>query len=94
MSAKTTTKTNARAVNLRVRDDVRALIDRAARMRGKTRSDFMIEAARKAAEEALLDQTLVVVDADSFDHYLAILDQTPSSEGFSRLMNAPAPWRT
>ena len=37
------------AVNLRVRDDVRALIDRAAKTHGKSRSEFMIDAARRAA---------------------------------------------
>lgn len=94
MSTKTNTDNHARAVNLRLRDDVRVLIDRAAKVRGKTRSDFMIDAARKAAEDALLDQTLITVDADSFDHYLAVLDQPPSNEGFVRLMNVPAPWRS
>ena len=57
MTAAATTK----AVNLRVRDDIRALIDRAARSHGKSRSDFMIDAARRAAEEALLDECLVRV---------------------------------
>lgn len=94
MTTKTNTDSPARAVNLRIRDDVRILIDRAAKMRGKTRSDFMIDAARKAAEDALLDQTLVTVDAQTFEHYLAVLDQAPSNEGFARLMNVPAPWRS
>lgn len=94
MATKTTPDTHARPVNLRIREDVRALIDRAAKMRGKTRSDFMIDAARRAAEDALLDQTLVTVDEESYRHYLAVLDQPPGGEGFARLMNAPAPWRS
>ncbi|MDX8524548.1 DUF1778 domain-containing protein [Mesorhizobium sp. MSK_1335] len=85
--------THAKAVNLRIREDVRILIDRAAKIRGKTRSDFMIDAAYRAAEDTLLDQTLVKVDAESYQHYLDILDRPPSSEGFVRLMNAPKPWR-
>ena len=91
-----TTKTpepHAKPVNLRIREDVRILIDRAAKIRGKTRSDFMIDAAYRAAEDTLLDQTLVRVDAESFRHYLAILDQPPSGEGFARLMSAPKPWQ-
>jgi uncharacterized protein (DUF1778 family) len=36
------------AVNLRMREDLRGLIDRAAKAHGKSRSDFMIEAARRA----------------------------------------------
>lgn len=82
----------ARAVNLRMREDVRTLIDRAARAYGKTRSDFMIDASRRAAEDALLDLTLVRVDRKTYDRYLSILDRPPSSDGFSRLMNAPKPW--
>ena len=92
MTSKPATETHTRAVNLRVREDVRGLIDRAAKAHGKTRSDFMIDAARRAAEDALLDQTLVQVDAESYRHYLTALDQPPSGEGFARLMNAPKPW--
>lgn len=80
------------AVNLRVRDDIRALIDRAAKTHGKTRSEFMIDAARRAAEDALLDQTLVRVDPATYAHFLEVLDQPPSGEGFDRLMAASKPW--
>lgn len=80
------------AVNLRIRADVRELIDRAARAHGKTRSDFMIEASRRAAEDALLDQTLVHMDRDAYQHYLAVLDAPPGGEGFARLMKAARPW--
>lgn len=90
---KTTTDTHAKPVNLRIREDVRVLIDRAAKIRGKTRSDFMIDAAYRAAEDTLLDQTLIKVDPDSYRHYLDILDSPPGGDGFARLMNAPKPWR-
>lgn len=90
MTAKS--QNHARAVNLRMREDVRATIDRAAKIRGKTRSDFMIDAAYRAAEDTLLDQTLVKVDAESYRRYLEILDRPPEGEGFARLMNAPKPW--
>ena len=82
----------ARAVNLRLRDDDRDLIDQAARVRSKTRSEFMIDAARRAAEEALLDQTLVRVDQATYDHFLAVLDKPASGEGYERLMQASKPW--
>ncbi len=87
-------ETHAKPVNLRIREDIRILIDRAAKIRGKTRSDFMVDAAYRAAEETLLDQTLVKVDAESYRHYLSILDQPPRGEGFARLMSAPKPWRS
>lgn len=81
-----------RAVNLRVREDVRDLIDRAARVNGKTRSDFMIEAARQAAENALMDQAFVQVDAETYAQFLSVLDRPPSGEGYERLLRAPKPW--
>ncbi|MBL1263539.1 DUF1778 domain-containing protein [Methylomicrobium sp. RS1] len=89
----TPTDTQTQAVNLRVRSDIRSLIDRAAKAQGKTRSDFMIDAARRAAEESLLDQTLVRVDQKTYDHFLEVLDQPPSGEGFERLMSAAKPWQ-
>ena len=85
-------ETHARPVNLRVRTDIRALIDSAARIQGKTRSDFMIDASRRAAEEALLDQTLLRVDQETYDHFVAVLDQPPGGPGFERLMRAAKPW--
>jgi uncharacterized protein (DUF1778 family) len=84
----------ARAVNLRVREDIRSLIDRAARAHGKTRSDFMIDAARRAAEEALLDLTLVRVDSETYARFLEVLDNPPTGDGYRRLMAAPKPWST
>ena len=82
-----------RAVNLRVGEDIRTLIDRAAQSQGKSRSEFMIDAARRAAEEALLDQTLVRVDPETYAHFLSVLDQPPGGAGYKRLMTAAKPWK-
>ena len=76
----TTTEAQTFAVNLRVRSDIRTLIDRAAQAQGKTRSDFMIYAARRAAEESLLDQALVRVDVQTYEHFLEVLDRPPGGE--------------
>jgi uncharacterized protein (DUF1778 family) len=80
------------AVNLRIREDVRSLIDRAAKAQSKSRSDFMIDAARRAAEDTLLDQTFLQVDEQTYQHFLSVLDSPPNNEGFERLMNAKKPW--
>lgn len=85
-------ESQVKPVNLRIRTDIRSLIDSAARLQGKTRSDFMIDASRRAAEEALLDQTLLRVDQATYDRFVAVLDQPSSGPGIERLMNAPAPW--
>jgi uncharacterized protein (DUF1778 family) len=73
---------HAKPVNLRIRDGIRTLIDRAAKIRGKTRSDFMIDAAFRAAEDTVIDQALVKVDEESFRHYLSILDKPPGGAAF------------
>lgn len=92
MSLASSSQPHAKAVNLRMRDDIRSLIDRAAKAQGKSRSEFMIDAARRAAEDALLDQTLIRVDHADYERFVAILDSPPDAEKFARLMNAPRPW--
>lgn len=88
----TSSRVPTHAVNLRIRGDIRSLIDEAARVNGKTRSDFMIDAARRAAEDALLDQTLIRVDRKTYHHFLAVLDQPPNGVGIKRLMKVRKPW--
>lgn len=83
----------AKPVNLRVRDEVRALIDSAARAQGRSRSDFMIEAARRAAEDVLIDQSLIRVDGETYDAFLAALDAPPQvNAALAKTMNEAAPW--
>jgi uncharacterized protein (DUF1778 family) len=45
-------------INIRARQTQRELIDRAAAAQHKSRSDFILEAACKEAENVLLDQRL------------------------------------
>jgi uncharacterized protein (DUF1778 family) len=80
-------------LNIRIRPEERSLIDRAAKARGKNRTDFILEAARSAAEEALLDQVLIVASPEAYAEFLARLDRP--SQGNDRLhktMNTPPPW--
>jgi uncharacterized protein (DUF1778 family) len=51
------------AINLRARASDRDLIDRAAQAQGKTRSEFMLEAARERARQVLVDQVFFQLDA-------------------------------
>ena len=87
------TDTHTKAINLRVREDTRALIDRAAQAQGRSRSDFMIEAARRAAEDAILDQTVIQTDRASYDQFVALLDRpTQSNERLRKTLRTPPPW--
>ena len=80
-------------LNLRIKPEDRGLIDRAAKLTGKTRTDFVLEAARRAAEDALLDRTLFVVGPEAFDAFRARLDEPPhQNEKLRRALQTPAPW--
>ena len=80
-------------LNLRIRPEERNLIDRAAKARGKNRTDFVLDAARLAAEEALLDQALISVSSQAYSAFLTRLDASPRpSERLRKTMQAPSPW--
>jgi uncharacterized protein (DUF1778 family) len=80
-------------LNLRIPAAERSLIDRAAKSSGKTRTDFILSAARRAAEEELLDRTVFVVSPDAYTKFLALLDTPPRpNERLRRTMQTPLPW--
>lgn len=62
------------AINLRALPEQRDLIDHAASVLGKNRSDFMLEAACERAQSVVLDQVFFSLDADKFKRFTAMLD--------------------
>ena len=79
-------------VNLRVSARDRDLIDQAAAL-GKNRSEFMLDATRQAAEDALLDRVLFRLGSDRHAAFVALLDAPPSpNRDLARLLSTPAPW--
>jgi uncharacterized protein (DUF1778 family) len=70
-----------------------ALIDRAARLRGRSRADFMREAAIRAAEDVLTESRLIHMSPEGFDAFLAILSEParPVPE-MVELSRRAAPW--
>lgn len=82
-------------INLRALPAQRDLIDQAATLLGKNRSDFMLEAACERAQSVLLDQVFFKLDTDKFQQFIAVLDAPPSANpGLARLMSVKAPWST
>ena len=80
-------------LNLRIKPDLRKLIDRAAGVSGRNRTDFVLSAARRAAEEALLDRTNLTVDAKTYAEFLARLDAPPRPNArLRRTLETKAPW--
>ena len=81
------------AINLRARAEQRELIDHAAQLLGKNRSDFMLEAACDKAQAVLLDQVFFSLDADKFREFNQLLDAPPAhNPGLEKLMAVSAPW--
>jgi uncharacterized protein (DUF1778 family) len=82
-------------LNIRIKSEERSLIDRAAHASGKTRTNFVLDAARRAAEDTLLEQTLIRVGPDAFDAFLARLDAPPHpNERLQQTMQTAPPWDT
>lgn len=80
-------------LNIRIKPDERGLIDRAARARGQNRTDFILEAARRAAEEALLDRTLITVSPEAYEEFVRRLDAKPRPNArLRKTMQTAAPW--
>ena len=80
-------------LNIRIKPELRGLIDRAAHMLGKNRTDFVLEAARHAAEDALLDRTVFVVSPAAYKEFVARLDAPPRpSARLRKTLRTPAPW--
>jgi uncharacterized protein (DUF1778 family) len=82
-----------RTINLRIADDRRALIDRAAEAAGKDRTEFMLDAATREATTVLLDQRYFQLDRNAFAKFTAALDSAPADNPRLRqLLSKKAPW--
>jgi uncharacterized protein (DUF1778 family) len=83
------------SVNLRIAAATRRLIDDAAAILGKTRTEFMVESARRQAVDVLIDQRLLTLDADRYDAFLRALDHPPAPGAkLTALMRRVPAWRT
>jgi uncharacterized protein (DUF1778 family) len=91
-NAKSTSGRNA-VVNLRLQASSRDLIDRAAAATGKSRTEFMVEAARREAESVLVDRCYFALGEKAFAAFAAALDKPPGDNPrLRRLLRTAAPW--
>ncbi len=87
------TAARGETINLRASSEQKALIDRAAARLGKSRTEFMLESARKAAVNTLLDQRMFQLDDGAFEKFTACLDAPARpTEALKKLLATPAPW--
>ncbi len=81
------------SINIRAKISQRDLIDQAANVQGRSRSDFMLDASCQKAEEVLLDQAFFVVKDSAYEQFQELLDKPlPATDKLKRLLLTKAPW--
>ncbi len=82
-------------INVRVSKMWRDLVDNAASVLGKTRTDFIVEAAQKHAIDVLLDRRLFTLEGEQYEAFIKVLEKPPlPNERLKRLMASKSPWET
>lgn len=80
-------------INIRAKQNQRDLIDRAAEVQGKSRSEFMLESAYQKAQDVLLDRSFLGLDDLKFKQFVALLDAPPTrNEKLHALLTTQSPW--
>ncbi|MDS3860282.1 DUF1778 domain-containing protein [Thermosynechococcaceae cyanobacterium BACA0444] len=80
-------------INIRAKQSQRDLIDHAAQIQGKSRSEFMLESAYQKAQDVLLERNFFGLDEKKFQEFLALLDTPPvENQKLKTLLLTPAPW--
>lgn len=80
-------------IQIRASAETKAILNRAAALRGQKLSEFMLESARRQAEEALLDQRVFFLEPQAYDAFLALLDAPAKPvPRLTELMRRKAPW--
>jgi uncharacterized protein (DUF1778 family) len=80
-------------ISMRLPEADIAMIDRAASLRGRSRTDFVREAAVRAAEEVLMESRLIRMSQEGFAEFMAVLSGPPTPvPEMAELAKRPAPW--
>lgn len=80
-------------LDLRIKPEVRSLIDEAAKASGKNRQEFILDAAKSAAEVALLDRRTISLESDAYKAFVALLEAPAQpNENLRKSLTTPAIW--
>ena len=80
-------------IQIRASAEAKAILNRAAALRGQKLSEFMLQSARRQAEETILDQRTFFLDDATHARFLAQLDLPPAPSAKARArLNRRAPW--
>ena len=79
-------------IQIRASAETKAILNQAASIRGQKLSEFMLDSARRQADETLLDQRTFYLDARAHEELLALLDNPvmPSKELRARMNRKPS----
>ena len=79
-------------IQIRASAETKAILTRAAALRGQKLSEFMLESARHQAEDTILDQRVFYLGAKTHEAFLAMLDEPAQdlAELRARLTKPPA----
>lgn len=95
MTTRRATRKKEHPLSMRLPDSDIAIIDRAAGMRGRSRTDFVREAAVRAAEEVLMESTLVRMSPSGFSAFMkALAEPATAVPEMVELLKRPAPWES
>jgi uncharacterized protein (DUF1778 family) len=80
-------------ISMRLPEADVAMIDRAANLRGRSRTDFVRDAAVRAAEEVIMENRLIRMSPEGFADFMEVLTgpAAPVPEMVD-LAKRPAPW--
>ena len=89
MAAGAATKT----INFRAPAAKQALIDHAAEVLGKNRTEFILDASCEKAREVLADQTHFALSRQALLRFNALIEAPlTNTDALQRLLSTPAPW--
>lgn len=81
-------------LGLRATPEQEALLKRAAEIRHKSLTDFVLDSACLAAEQTLLDQRLFQISEGEYAALLELLDRPAADNpGLQQLFSKPDPWQ-
>jgi uncharacterized protein (DUF1778 family) len=82
-------------LSMRLPDADIAVIDRAASLRGRSRTEFMRDAAVRTAEEVIMENTIIRMSPDGFAAFTELVGRPAKAvPEMVELLGRPAPWET
>ena len=85
-----TTKEKPKVINLIIDEVKRNLIDKAAKLQGKSLTEFVVEAAYREAEQTILEQKMYILDPADFE-YISRTNHQPDPK-LVKLFKSQSPW--